>query len=82
MEQITRAFTEHPATVGETWGQHFLTAFGFALSLQLAALAALVHALLPFMFVKTSSRIITELFDRMVKHRARRAAPGRLDQHA
>ncbi|MEO6624721.1 MAG: DUF6356 family protein [Burkholderiaceae bacterium] len=82
MDSITRAFTEHPAAVGETWGQHFTTAFRFALSLQVAALAALVHAILPFMFVKTSSRIITALYGRMVAHRTRGSASGQLDQHA
>ena len=81
MENLTRAFTEHPAAVGETWGQHATTAFGFALSLQIAALAALVHAVLPFMFVKTASRIITQLYGRMVSHRAR-ITPSSLNQRA
>ena len=81
MEHITRAFTDHPAAVGETWGQHASTAFGFALSLQGAALAALVHAILPFMFVKTASKIITRLHTRMVSHRSRTTS-SQLDQHA
>ena len=38
-------------------------------------IACLLHALLPFLFVKTGSRIITELHDRMVANRARQAAP-------
>ena len=82
MQNIIRAFTEHPAAVGETWGQHATTAFRFALSLQIAALAALVHAILPFMFIKTASRIITGLHERMVAHRTRASTQGRLDQHA
>ena len=81
MQKITHAFTDHPAAVGENWGQHATTALGFALSLQVAALAALVHAILPFMFIKTASRIITGLHERMVTHRAR-DTHGRLDQHA
>ena len=81
MEHITRAFTDHPSAVGETWREHATTAFGFALSLQLAALAALVHAILPFMFVKTASNIITRLHARMVSHRSR-TTPSQLDQHA
>ena len=81
MENLTRAFTEHPAAVGETWGQHATTAFGFALSLQIAALAALVHAVLPFMFVKTASRIITQLYGHMISHRAR-ITPSSLNQRA
>ena len=71
MKNIAIAFTQHPATVGENWGQHASTSFGFALRLQLAALAALAHAVLPFLFVKTASGIITTLHTRMVTHRAR-----------
>ena len=81
MDNITRAFTEHPAAVGETWAQHFMTAFGFALSLQVAAMAALVHAILPFTCVKTAIKIIIALHDRMVTHRSR-TTPSHLDKHA
>ena len=39
-----RLFTEHPASVNETYGQHFLHASRFAGSLLLAGCACLVHA--------------------------------------
>jgi len=81
MQQLTRAFTEHPAAVGETWSEHAGSAFGFAWRLQLAALAALVHALLPFLCVKTASQIISSLHTRMVTHRARHNA-GSVDLRA
>ena len=68
---IMRKFTEHPATVGETYGQHFVTAMGFSLELFRAAFCCLVHALLPFLFEKTGSECITCLHDRMVTNRAR-----------
>ena len=32
-------------------------------------MAALVHAVLPFLFEKTASRMITSLYGRMVTHR-------------
>src|SRR3546814_11325519 len=38
-----------------------------------ASLACLIHALLPFLFVRTGSRAITELHDRMVVSRQRQA---------
>ena len=82
---IRRLFTEHPATVGETYGEHLMMAGGFSLRLLLGAAACLVHAILPFLFVKTGSSIITDLHERMVTHRRRRpdvAAPvvgGRVD---
>jgi len=64
-------FTEHPATVGETYGEHFVSAMGFSLSMLRAAFCCGVHALLPFLFVKTGSECITELHDRMVTHRSK-----------
>jgi hypothetical protein len=38
----------------------------------LAGLACLVHAVLPFLFVKTGSRTISVLHDRMVANRVRK----------
>ncbi len=67
-------FTEHPTTVGETYGEHFVTASGFSLSMLKAAFCCGVHAILPFAFEKTGSECITELYDRMVTNRNRLAA--------
>ena len=64
-------FTEHPATVGETYGQHFVSAMGFSLSMLKAAFCCGVHAILPFCFEKTGSDCITGLYDRMVTNRSR-----------
>ena len=64
-------FTEHPATVGETYGEHFVSAMGFSLAMLRAAFCCAVHALLPFLFVKTGSECITELHDRMVTNRSK-----------
>ena len=68
---MTNKFTHHPATVGETYGQHFVSAMGFSLSLLRAAFYCAVHAVLPWVFVKTGSRCITDLHDRMVANRSR-----------
>ena len=68
---LTRKLTEHPATVGETYGEHFVTAMGFGLALFKAAFCCVVHAILPFMFEKTGSMCITELHERMVTNRSR-----------
>ena len=69
-------FTEHPATVDETYGEHMLAASGFGWRLLLASLACFVHALLPFLFVKTGSTMIEELHDRMVTTRRRLRGTG------
>ena len=62
-------FYDHPASVNETYGEHLLVASGFALRLITGGLACLVHAVLPFLFVKTGSAIIEELHERMVVNR-------------
>jgi Family of unknown function (DUF6356) len=68
------AFTEHPASVGETYGEHLAAAGGFGRDLILAGFACLVHALLPFLFEKTASQAVVGLHERMVRNRARRPA--------
>lgn len=64
-QSIVRLFSAHPETVGETYFGHARFAFSFAGWLLLAGLAALIHAILPFMFETTASRIITKLYNRM-----------------
>ncbi|MEQ8585217.1 MAG: DUF6356 family protein [Thalassobaculaceae bacterium] len=46
---------------------------GFGFRMILGGLACLVHGLLPFLFTKTGSRVITDLHGRMVTHRSRPA---------
>lgn len=62
---LLRAFTEHPASVGETYWRHFFFATRFSLRLFGAAFAALIHAILPFMFDKTASNIVAKLHHRL-----------------
>jgi Family of unknown function (DUF6356) len=64
-----RAFTEHPASVGETYSEHMGRAACFGLRMIGAGIACLVHALLPFLFVRTGSAAITELNDRLLANR-------------
>ena len=69
---LIRAFTEHPASVGESYTEHLVRAVGFGTRMVLAGIACLVHAVLPFLFVRTGSRAIAELNDRMVVNRGAR----------
>ena len=55
---IEKLFRDHPASVGESYGEHLGAATGFGLRLIGAGLACLVHGLLPFLFVKTGSNAI------------------------
>lgn len=70
---MKKLFTDHPASVGENYLQHLLAALSFSLGLFVAAMVCLVHALLPFLFVKTGSRRITALYQKMVTNRDSRS---------
>ncbi len=61
-------FLDHPASVDETFWQHFGFALTFSFWLFCAAFAALVHALIPCLFEKTGSNIIRKLYAR-IEHR-------------
>jgi hypothetical protein len=63
-------FTAHPASVGETYGEHFAFALGFGARMTLGGLAAMVHAVLPFAFINTASSALDELNG--LRDRARR----------
>lgn len=75
----SKLFTEHPASVGETYGEHLVMAGGFGIRMILGGIACLIHGLLPFLFVKTGSAQISELHDVMVKNRQRGQMPAVLD---
>ncbi len=68
---ISRLFLDHPRSVDETYVQHMAFAAGFAARLFAAAFAAAVHAVLPFCFEKTASRIVAELYVRTHNRGAR-----------
>ncbi len=72
---LKRLFTEHPASVDETYFEHVGVALGFCYKMFFGALVCLIHAFLPFLFVKTGSQVITGLYDTMVTNRDRQTLP-------
>jgi hypothetical protein len=62
---IAALFTDHPASVDETYLGHMRFAFGFAFWLSVAALAAVVHAVIPALCETTASRILKRLCTRI-----------------
>ena len=74
----TTPFTAHPSDVGETYAEHGLFASRYGAKMTLGGLAALVHAVFPFLFEKTGSRITREL-NQTLDASARRAAALRRD---
>jgi hypothetical protein len=66
---MRKLFTEHPLSVGETYGGHCVSACGFGLRLIWAGLACCLHGFLPFLCVTTGSRTVKRLYERMVLQR-------------
>ncbi len=69
---FSRIFTQHPADLGESYGQHQRAAFFYGFALLGAGLAALLHGLVPCLCETTASRTVMRLHAHMM---ARRAAP-------
>lgn len=63
--KILQLFTEHPASLGETYGRHMQVSLSYAVPLLGAALAAFTHAVFPFLFTTTASGTVKRLYDRM-----------------
>ncbi len=74
-----KLFTEHPASVGESYGEHLAMSSGFGIRMILGGCACIIHGLLPFLFVRTGSTQISELHQTMVTNRRRKAMPAVLD---
>lgn len=73
MAGFKEMFHDHPAAIGESYGEHMGFAFGFGWRLMKAALAAFVHGLVPGLCETTASSAVLGMNDEI---RARRAAMG------
>jgi hypothetical protein len=69
-------FTSHPASVGETYGEHCVFAFGFGARMMLGGAAAMIHAVFPFLCVTTGSRTLDELNALRARGARKAAVPG------
>lgn len=72
MSKFLQPFRQHPQSVGESYLQHMATSFSFGATMFATSMAALVHGVFPFLFVKTGSNAVSRLHQRMVAHRDRR----------
>ncbi len=64
-----RLFTEHPASVNETYFQHFANSARFGLRMIGGGLVCFVHALLPGVFCTKASSTIRDLHESMLTNR-------------
>ena len=78
---IKKVFVDHPESVGESYFEHLGVSFGFGFKLLGAALACMIHGLVPCLFTSTGSATIKCLHERMVTNRIRHAkAPAPIAQ--
>lgn len=69
-----RLFTEHPRSVGESYGRHLLFATRTGVTLVGAGLACIIHGVAPFLFERTGSTTIRRLNARLEQRAAQPAA--------
>jgi hypothetical protein len=69
MSLFRSLFVDHPASVDETYLEHFISAVSFGTTMIVAGVACMVHALLPAVFVTRGSDTIYALHERMVVKR-------------
>jgi hypothetical protein len=62
---IDRLFLSHPRSIGESYGEHAQTAFGFGWAMLWGGLACIVHALVPALFMRTASDTVKRLYAQM-----------------
>lgn len=54
-------FSRHLSEIGENYLEHFLFAFTTGVWLLLAGVVLVVHSIMPFIFVTTSSRYVKKI---------------------
>ncbi|HLZ67871.1 MAG TPA: DUF6356 family protein [Aliidongia sp.] len=62
---MLRLFTEHPASVGESYFEHLRFASRTGLTMVIGGCACFVHGLMPFLCTTTGSRTIRALAARL-----------------
>ena len=67
---MLKLFTEHPATVGESYLEHLIFAAMFGCRMLAGGVACCIHGALPFLFVRTGSRIVLDLHAILMRKRA------------
>lgn len=62
-------FLDHPASVGESYVEHFGVATSFGAKMIAGGVGAVIHGVLPFAFKTTGSRTVAALHAEMVRKR-------------
>ena len=62
MRPMKNIFTAHPSAADETYLKHLKRAGVFSGWMILGGLACLIHAVFPFLFTETASKIVSKLY--------------------
>lgn len=71
-----KLFSAHPSEAGQSYGEHMGFAASVGFRLVLAGLAALTHAVFPFVLKTTASRMTQEVHDMIFRRDGDEAAAG------
>ncbi|MFC3581471.1 DUF6356 family protein [Sphingomonas hylomeconis] len=66
---LRKIFSDHPRSVGETYGQHLTHALSFAGAMIGGGILCAIHAFIPVFFKKSGSTVVRDLYERMVRNR-------------
>jgi Family of unknown function (DUF6356) len=69
-DMIRRIFLEHPATVGETYWEHFGVAASFGAAMIIGGIKAMTHAVFPNLCKTSGSDTVRRLHAKLVEKRA------------
>ena len=64
---IRRLFLDHPASVDESYGEHFGVAASFGVAMLVGGLGALLHAFVPALCKTTGSSTVKRLHARLTR---------------
>ncbi len=76
LSRLKSLFVAHPDALGETYLQHLGHAVSYAGRMFAAGFCALTHAIFPFLFEKTASNMIKQMYAEMTA----RGATALVDQ--
>lgn len=64
-----RLFSDHPRSIGESYGEHAVTAARFGLRMVAGGVRCLVHAVIPGIHERAASDCVRELHGQLEKRR-------------
>jgi Family of unknown function (DUF6356) len=73
---VRRLFTDHPRSLGMSWGRHAIGAVEIGARMVVAGSACLVHAIVPGWFTQTAGKTVARLHEHMLSRRAGAANPN------